>query len=193
MDIALPALIPSETTIQPRTDAMEQCDLERELERLHSESWGWALACCRRDREMAEDVLQSAYLKVLAGRSGFNGDSSFKTWVFGVIRWTARTERRRRLVWFRRGADSDAVNDVADPVRGADSVVEDADRRASLTKALAGLSQRQREVLQLVFFHDMTIEEAAGVMKVSLGSARTHYERGKKALAQRLETERWAR
>jgi RNA polymerase sigma factor (sigma-70 family) len=189
MDAALPAFISSNTTFQPRTRAMEQCELERELERLHAESWGWALACCARDQELAEDVLQSAYLTVLSRRARFNGDSTVKTWVFGVIRWTARTERRRRLMWIRRTASSDDALGFADHADGADAAVEESDRRRALVTALARLSRRQREVMQLMFYHDMTIEQAADVMKVSIGSARTHYDRGKKALARKLVTE----
>ena len=36
---------------------MERLELEREIERLHDQSWGWALACCARDREAAADAL----------------------------------------------------------------------------------------------------------------------------------------
>jgi RNA polymerase sigma factor (sigma-70 family) len=188
MDTALPALICTDSTFQPRTHAMEQSELEweRELGQLHSKSWGWALACCARDRDLAEEVLQTAYLRILTGRATYNGDSSFKTWVFGVIRWTARTELRRRLVWIRRHADSESAIDVVDTTDRADVAAEQSEQREALIRSLNGLSPRQREVLQLVFYHDMTIEEAARVMKVSLGSARTHYERGKRALAQML-------
>jgi RNA polymerase sigma factor (sigma-70 family) len=185
MDATFPTLISSDTTFQPRTDAMEQ-ELERELEQLHSESWGWALACCARDRDLAEEVLQTAYLRIISKRAAFNGDSSFRTWVFGVIRWTARTELRRRLFWIRRHTNSDGAIALVDTSRGADEIAEQSDEREQLTHALETLSRRQREVLQLVFYHDMTIEEAARVMRVSLGAARTHYERGKKALASKL-------
>lgn len=189
MEVALPAPITSETTLQTWTGAMEQCDLVRELERLHPESWGWALACCRRDPDLAQDVLQTAYLRIVSRRARFNGDSSLRTWVFGVIRWTARGEVRRQLFWNKRHASPALGNHFADPAKDVGAAIDDLDRRARLIDALNGLSRRQREVLQLVFYHDMTIEEAAIVMNVSLGSARTHYERGKKALAQRLGPE----
>jgi RNA polymerase sigma-70 factor (ECF subfamily) len=165
---------------------MERAELERELEALHAESWGWALACCARDRELAEDSLQAAYLRVLSGRARFDGRSSVKTWVFGVIRVTAMEEARRRRTWTARHTGAKSLVDATDPSPGADAMVESSEQRARLVDALAAMSPRQREVLQLVFYHDMTIEEAAKVMQVSLGSARTHYERGKKALAQRL-------
>ncbi|MFL5481954.1 MAG: RNA polymerase sigma factor [Gemmatimonadaceae bacterium] len=189
MDAALTALISNDTTFQPRTDAMDQCDLERELGLLHPESWGWALACCGRDRDLAEDVLQTAYVSIISRRALFNGDSTLKTWVFGVIRWTALGERRRQLFWKRRHVSATAAEDFVDSARGADETVEQSDLRARLIHALNDLSRRQREVLQLVFYHGLTINEAAGVMSVSLGSARTHYERGKKALAQKLGDE----
>lgn len=186
MDAALPALTLSDNTFRSRTDTLERSELERELQRLHGDSWGWALACCAWDRELAEDVLQTAYLRVLSGNAAFRGTSTLKTWIFGVIRLTAKGEARRRMFWRARNGSVALAMEIPDARVGADVGVECGERRETLIRALATLSSRQRQVLQLVFYHDMTIEEAAVAMQVSLGSARTHYARGKKALAQKL-------
>ncbi|HEX6694166.1 MAG TPA: RNA polymerase sigma factor [Longimicrobiales bacterium] len=155
-------------------------DMEAQLERLHAESFGWALSCCGGERARAEDVLQSAYMRVIGGRAVYGGRSTFRTWLFGVIRRVAwehnrrdRTEQRRTV----RMEDSQ-LHQVADP--GASAAEVDASRM--LTAALARLPERQREVLHLVFYQDMSIAEAAEIMGISVGSARTHYERGKARL-----------
>src|SRR5881394_2085922 len=132
---------------------MQRSELERELEALHTECWGWALACCARDSELAEDALQTAYLRVLTGRAKFDGRSSVRTWVFGIIRMTAMEEARRTRSWMSRNAGAEATMDVPDPSPGADATTELSEQSASLIAALAAVSPRQREVLQLVFYH----------------------------------------
>ena len=156
--------------------------LIRELESLHEASFAWALACCSWNRAEAEDVLQTVYLKVLDGRARFGGRSSLKTWLFTVIRNTAADGRR--WAWLSHLA--------LDRLRAHPSEDEcapsgdDAVERARVRTAIAALAPRQREIIDLVFYHDFTIEEAARVMRVSLGSARVHYDRGKKRLAEVL-------
>src|SRR5262249_14289025 len=72
--------------------------LDDALASIHPDAFGWAMACCRRDRALAEEVLQMSYLKVLSGEARFDGRSAFKTWLFGVIRRTAAGERRRAWI-----------------------------------------------------------------------------------------------
>lgn len=165
---------------QPLTVA----ELGDELARHHRAAFGWALACCRWDRAAAEDVLHTAYLKVVDGRARFGGQSEFRAFLFGVIRRTASEERRRHavrsalsLAWLKQQS---VESNGASP-DGADAITRGETSR-ELLAALEHLSPRQREVLHLVFYQDLTIADAAQVLGVSIGSARLHYERGKARL-----------
>ena len=165
-------------------------DIDAELAAHHAGAYGWALSCCRWDREEALDVLQTAYLQVLEGRARFAGRSSFRTWLFGVIRRTAAGQWRgamlRRMVPLQLLG---AASEPRDGARGADAALIETEATRRLRDALARLPARQREVLHLVFYQELTIEEAASVIGVSLGTARTHYERGKAALRRELQEE----
>jgi RNA polymerase sigma-70 factor (ECF subfamily) len=104
--------------------------------------------------------------------------------LFGVIRRTAMEQGRQR--WRRRlGLDRwlHERDPVDPPAQGPD---ETGDR---LRQALGTLSSRQQEVLHLVFYQEMTIEEAAEAAGLRLGTARTHYQRGKARLRRLLSPE----
>ena len=58
--------------------------LLEQLREDHSRNFGWALACCGWQRELAEDALQEAYLRVLDGRARFGGRSAASTWFYAV-------------------------------------------------------------------------------------------------------------
>lgn len=159
-----------------------------DLERLHEQSFGWALNCCGWDHHMAEDVLQTTYVKVLSGTARYSGKSTFRTWLFSVIRRTALEHARRarsRAEGMRRWGREVSRPAIAEP---GGQVVRD-ELAARVRAALSELPGRQREALHLVFYQGLTIAEAASVMEVSLGTARTHYERGKQGLRSMLEEE----
>lgn len=169
---------------------MDESEIRAQLEQHHAASYGWALICCSQDRVEAEDVLQTAYLKILQGRARYGGRSSFKTWLFAVIRRTAADERRRH--WLRRlRLDGYAREHEGGPV---------SDRRAqerlntagALRALLARLPRRQREVLHLVFYQGLSVQDASYVMGVAVGSARAHYERGKQRLREWMGTPEYA-
>jgi RNA polymerase sigma factor (sigma-70 family) len=188
MPRTLEALIP-ERRAEHAGVRMDHAELATQLEALHPDCFGWALACCARRHEDAEDVLQDVYLRVLGGQATFDGRSTLKTWLFGVIRQTARARERRERLRALLGLRNAARIDGPTPFTLPDDDAVASDRRNRMRSALTRLAARQREVLQLVFYHDLTIDEAARVMNVSVGAARVHYQRGKQRMAMLLTAE----
>jgi RNA polymerase sigma-70 factor (ECF subfamily) len=165
---------------------MDHAETLSQLEALHHDAFGWAVNCCAGDWHRGEDVLQAAYTKVLRGAVRFEGRSAFKTWWFGVIRLTALEEARRGRRWLAfldRWRAEPTAQETPAPMVGDLEL-------AALATALHALSERQQEILHLTFYQHLSLSEAAVVMQVSVGSARQHYDRGKKRLREILQSQR---
>jgi len=153
--------------------------LKHRLEGLHLESFAWALHCCYADRIAAEEVLQITYLKILEKKAKFNGKSQFKTWLFAVIRFTAIDfyQQSKRFQQIQKQSLSKIQQ----------STTQETDYSTIFNKALKQLSPQQNQLLHLVFYQNLTIQEAADIMHLQIGTARTHYKRGKIRLRKYLE------
>jgi RNA polymerase sigma-70 factor, ECF subfamily len=161
---------------------MELSDVRTQLEKLHAASFGWALSCCRQNHADAEEVLQTVYLKILQGKARYDGNSKLQTWLFAVIRNTAISERRKVLLRSRGSITPQLGTD-----QSVDFELERSEMQQRFQEALKHLPARQRETLHLVFYQELSLSEAAKVMSISIGSARQHYERGKKRLRELLD------
>lgn len=151
------------------------------LEAMHAQVFGWALTRCHYEREAAEDLVQQAYVELLSGQAKFDERSSLKTFVFAVVQNLAKSRYRRiasRLRLISEVAHDSGEQHADAPVPNDHSV---------LWRAVQCLPQRQRDIIELVFCRDMTIEEASNVMGVTTGTGRVHYDRAKKALRLRLD------
>ena len=148
------------------------------LEAIHGQVYGWALSRCDYDRTAAEDLMQQAYVELLSGNARFDNKSSLKTFVFGVVQNLARSRYRRlatRLRLVRQYLHEQELTTDFEPASDA-----------GVWRAVRALPARQRDIIELVFCRELTVDEASRVMGVSKGTGRVHYDRAKKALRVRL-------
>jgi RNA polymerase sigma factor (sigma-70 family) len=161
-------------------------NIKSTLEQHHRDCYGWALHCCHQDRDLASEVLQDSYLKILETSRAFMGKSEFKTWAFAIIRNSAVDVFRKRKKETMLIQIEEHLHDT-----GYDAGMEkDLDRQLMaefFTLGFAELSERQRQILQLIFYHDLSLNEAAQVLRLSPGAVRKYYDRAKKALADWLQ------
>lgn len=146
-------------------------DWKEQLRSLHRESYAWCLFCCNHDTEMAKDALQIVYMKVFEGRAKFSGRSSLKSWLFTVIRNTVVDLMRKK------GSADVTLNEIHHRIPAEVNVEND--QRLLFLDILSRLSNQQRAVLTLAFYHNLSLTEVAQALGLSIGSVRSHYERGK--------------
>ncbi|TDQ14604.1 RNA polymerase sigma-70 factor (ECF subfamily) [Algoriphagus boseongensis] len=156
---------------------MNRSQLETLLRQHHREAYLWARQCCGFDGELAKDVIQQVYLKILEGKAKLKMEAHPKTWLFSVIRFTAMDELRKLGKWESLDSEREIWEEIETPPDDYEGLIRQ-------------LPKMQQEVLLMVFYHDMTLEQSAEVLQLHIGTIRTHYDRGKKKLKEWIERQK---
>jgi len=146
------------------------------------------------DREMAEDLFQEVWMRVLVRGAQFNGTARFDTWLFTIARNLVIDQRRKRTMssldeLFEGHSEDDRpmsydVPDTDSTPFDRFSNLEDRERIAS---ALLELDTLYREVLVLRFHEDLSLEEIAKVTRAPLSTVKSRLYRGLAAIKPKLE------
>src|SRR5262245_31098934 len=132
------------------------------------------------DRALAEDLLADAFERALRSRARFDRRrGSEKTWLYAIALNLLRDHARRAA------AEGRALGRVEEPVSRDE--LEGVERREALNRALAGLSDEEREAIALRFGADLSVPEMARVLGEPLTTAEGRVYRALRKLRERLE------
>jgi RNA polymerase sigma-70 factor, ECF subfamily len=141
---------------------------------------GLAWRFCR-DRAMAEDMAQEAFLKAYRSLRSFRGEAAFSTWLIAIALNTYRT-------WLRAEGPPLLTIDMA-PVKAAGHSVlqglQDEERTEALRRAVLKLPARYRDALIVYYFQDRDLSEASRILGIAEGTLKAHLHRGRELLRRR--------
>jgi len=135
--------------------------------------------------EDAKDVAQRAFVRAFQSLGGFRGASSFKTWMYRIAVNLSLNHLRDHARERPTEIDESAL--VADAV-GADGIAAGEDRR-KLLAALERLPPKQRLVVELRVFEDLSFKEVAEVAECSENAAKVNFHHAVKRLRDLCATE----
>src|SRR6201989_1459663 len=137
-----------------------------------------------RDKATAEDVISEVFLGVWRQAGRFEGRSTVSTWLLAIARFKAISALRRRQYEELDEEDAAAIEDPSDDPATA---LEKKDKSAMLRKCLGGLSAEHREVIDLVYYHEKSVEEVGGVGGIPGNTVKTRMFYARKRLAELLK------
>jgi RNA polymerase sigma-70 factor (ECF subfamily) len=134
----------------------------------------------------AEDVASDVFIDVWRQANSFEGRSTVSTWLLGITRFKALSARRRRQP---EPLDEDAMATIADPSDDPEAVLADKTRGGIIRKCMARLSPEHREITDLVYYHEKSIEEVARIVNISTTTVKTRMHYARRKLAELLRAE----
>jgi len=137
-----------------------------------------------RDESVAEDLISDVFLDVWRQAGRFEGRSAVPTWLLAIARFKALTALRRKPD---EELDEEAAAAIEDQSDDPEVALAKKDKSAVIRKCLEGLSAEHREIIDLVYYHEKSVEEVSGIVGIPENTVKTRMFYARKRLAELLK------
>jgi RNA polymerase sigma-70 factor, ECF subfamily len=137
-----------------------------------------------RNEATAEDLISDVFLDVWRQAGRFEGRAQVSTWLLSIARFKALSVMRRRTDEELDEETAEAIEDLSDT---PDVSLEKKDKSAVLRKCLEVLSADHREIIDLVYYHEKSVEEVAEIVGIPEATVKTRMFYARKKLAEALK------
>jgi RNA polymerase sigma-70 factor, ECF subfamily len=133
---------------------------------------------------VAEDLISEVFLDVWRQADRFEGRSAVSTWMLAIARFKALSALRKKPD---QELDDEAAEAIEDTSDNPEVALAKKDKGAVLRQCLAKLSPEHREIIDLVYYHEKSIEEVAQIVKIPENTVKTRMFYARKKLAELLQ------
>jgi RNA polymerase sigma-70 factor (ECF subfamily) len=137
-----------------------------------------------RNEASAQDLISEVFLDVWRQAARFEGRSAVSTWILAIARFKALSSVRRRKEAELDEEEAEAIEDQADTPEVA---LQKKDTGEVLRQCLAKLSPDHREIIDLVYYHEKSVEEVAEIVDIPENTVKTRMFYARKKLAELLK------
>lgn len=136
------------------------------------------------DPQIAEDLANDVFIEVWQKAPSFEGRSKVSSWLLGVARYKALSEvRKRKPVHSKSDEILESLQDDADD---PEMVSQKLDKGAAIKRCMAALSTDHRVILELIYYHEKSIEEVAEILDIPKNTVKTRTFHARKQLSEKM-------
>jgi RNA polymerase sigma-70 factor (ECF subfamily) len=189
----IPALSGTESgvpTLGPSDETLMQSIADRDSHAMHVlfvrysvQVYRFTLRLCR-DASLAEDLVGEVFLDVWRQAGAFEGRCRVSTWLLAIARNKTYSTLRRHAPT---QLDDDLAASIADTGENPESIVNRYSQNAAIGRCLAQLSTVDREIIDLVYYHEKSVKEVAGIVGVPEGTVKTRMFHARRRAAELLK------
>jgi RNA polymerase sigma-70 factor, ECF subfamily len=132
----------------------------------------------------AEDLIGDVFLDVWRQADRFEGRAAVSTWLLAIARFKALSSMRRKP---EEELDEDTAGAIEDTSDDPEVSVQKKDKSAALRKCLEALSPEHREVIDLVYYHEKSVEEVAQIVGIPEATVKTRMFYARRKLSELLK------
>jgi RNA polymerase sigma-70 factor, ECF subfamily len=135
---------------------------------------------------VAEELTNEVFLDVWRQAGRFEGRSTVSTWMLAIARFKALSTLRRRPD---EELAEEAAEAIEDPADDPEVAFEKKNRSALIQKCLTGLTADHRQIIDLVYYHEKSVDEVAAIVGIPANTVKTRMFYARKKLAELLKAE----